>query len=947
MEENDFSGPSKASLETDAQYLQSEYDLVSKDNRLHINQSFSNLENIGFPNESSLSTWSIDSDFHKIVCQKQSINSIESKSQTTFLTLSSVQSFKESKEEMCFSQEFNDPDHCNDSYISLGVSPFFRFTSFQKENEVRRFLVYKNPSKIVKLRVAPRSFLKKSSHSFLVKNSGNFVKDIKLFDQDSVSAEKTPVNYVDSKSIHPFFLSKTLNNYVPISLINTKTSHRFNSKLFIVEAAPWPTVKNTHVKDYYNEIVVKDTPLFKGKKSNGKKESFFEDYYLGRYALLFDREKSILKKSFFYFSKLFYTLDDLKSVVSSVIPYDDLKRPCFNKIYKSLDDKFLSSDFYDVRLWISKYSPTRACEVLFSEYEVMKLRDWLMACKLGSNTIKISCVIASPKRHVLEKNQQICLNQLINYGTGSRNSTSFLDGINELRVLMNCQKKLYTKSQVSFARYILLTGPHGSYKSASVYAIAKELGFEIFEINSGSRRSGKDILNLVGEMSQSHLVNGEKVNNFNKSCFETKLDMSFRKQSLILIEEVDILYEQDKNFWGTVMNLVYKSKRPIIMTCTDINTIPSFFLEFQSIIYFNTAPVDLAANYLYLLSLSEGYIFSKEDLMHLYMSKGCDLRASILQLQFFTQISSNRSSELIQDIDMLVSDTSFKKIVFENMFLSSTEWSNDFCELLETEAFIGNRKHLDLIDDIFKNSLENIKLKDSFQIHGEIEKEKLFLDVHSDFLDTMSFCDYLSSKASFRCSVKELDLSNSDNLSSDTRHLDNLLGYDFLPSYRAYYTIYQSGYIYISLVIFIMSCFIFSNKLNDTDLDTLNICQYVSNAESLRVVLKGRYLVNMKELSIESLKVVFSPLLFSNIWNYDTIPNSINALSGFSLSVDIGPYVRDIIRSHKLYKKKKKKNTDDNDKRTTRSSSILDCNLRKLNKYNIKNEKAILDTWIE
>ncbi|KTW27993.1 hypothetical protein T552_01858 [Pneumocystis carinii B80] len=946
MEENDSCESSKTLLEADTQYLQSEYNLISRNKHLHVNQSFNNLENIEFSNESSFSTSSIDSDFHKIAYQKQSIGSIESKCQAT-LTLSSVQSFKENKEEMCSSQEFNDSGYCEDSYISLRVPPFFRLTSFQKENEVKRLLVYKNPSKIVKLKVAPRSFLQKSSHSFFVKNPRNFIKDIKLFGQDSVSAKKTSVNYDNLKSIHPFFLSKTLNSYVPISLINTKVPHRFNSKLFIIEAAPWPTAKNTHVKDYYNEIVLKDTSLFKGKKGIRKKESFFEDYYLERYALLFGREKPILKKSFFYFSKLFYTLDDLKSLVASIIPYDDLKRPCFDKIYKSLDNKFLSSNFYDVRLWISKYSPTRACEVLFSEYEVMKLRDWLTACKLGSNTIKISCVIASPKKHMLEKNQQICLDQFINYGTGSRNPKSFLDGINEFRTLMNRQKKLYTKSQVSFARYILLTGPHGSYKSASVYAIAKELGFEIFEINSGSRRSGKDILDLVGEMSQSHLVDGEKVSNFNKSCFKTKLDMSFRKQSLILIEEVDILYEEDRNFWDTVMNLVYKSKRPIIMTCTDINTIPGFFLEFQSIIYFSTAPADLAANYLYLLSLSEGYIFSKEDLMLLYISKGCDLRASILQLQFFTQIGRYRSSELIQDIDMPISNTSFKKIVFENMFLSSTEWSNDFCELLETETFVGNRKHLDLIDDIFKNSLENIKLKDSSQIHGEIEKEKLFLDVHSDFLDTMSFCDYLSNKTSFRCSVKEVDLFNSDSLSSDTRqyHLDNLLGYDFLPSYRAHYTVYQPGYIHISLAIFTMSCFIFSNKLNDTDLDTLNICQYVSNAESLRIVLKKRYGVNVKELNIDSLKVVFSPLLFSNIWNYNTIPNSINALSGFSLSVDIGPYIRDIIRFYKLYKRKK--DTDDSDKRTTRSSRILNCNLRKLNKYNIKDEKAILDTWIE
>ncbi|QSL66097.1 hypothetical protein MERGE_000472 [Pneumocystis wakefieldiae] len=126
-----------------------------------------------------------------------------------------------------------------------------------------------------------------------------------------------------------------------------------------------------------------------------------------------------------------------------------------------------------------------------------------------------------------------------------------------------------------------------------------------------------------------------------------------------------------------------------------------------------------------------------------------------------------------------------------------------------------------------------------------------------------------------------------------------------------------------------MSCFVFSNQLNDTDLDTLNISKYVSNVEFLCIALKGRFWVNMKELNIDSLKVVFYPLLFSNVWAYNMIPNSINALSEF------------------LFELISKKNTDDNDKRTTRSSSILDCNLRKLNKYNTKDQKAILDTWIE
>ncbi len=39
------------------------------------------------------------------------------------------------------------------------------------------------------------------------------------------------------------------------------------------------------------------------------------------------------------------------------------------------------------------------------------------------------------------------------------------------------------------------------------------------------------------------------------------------RQSIILLEEVDILFGEDSGFWPMVVNLIKDSRRPVIMTC--------------------------------------------------------------------------------------------------------------------------------------------------------------------------------------------------------------------------------------------------------------------------------------------------------------------------------------------------------------------------------------------
>jgi hypothetical protein len=139
---------------------------------------------------------------------------------------------------------------------------------------------------------------------------------------------------------------------------------------------------------------------------------------------------------------------------------------------------------------------------------------------------------------------------------------------------------------------IVLVGPSGVGKTAAAYACAAELGFEVFELYPGmKRRSGKDVESAVGALGKNHMVgaggsgggagSGRPAHALaalmrgaaateSASCEQTKVAAAKQaqaRQSLILLEEVDVLYEEDKGFWSAVIELAADSRRPLVLTC--------------------------------------------------------------------------------------------------------------------------------------------------------------------------------------------------------------------------------------------------------------------------------------------------------------------------------------------------------------------------------------------
>lgn len=385
-----------------------------------------------------------------------------------------------------------------------------------------------------------------------------------------------------------------------------------------------------------------------------------------------------------------------------------------SRLYKKLPSSQSAFDKAEceTQAWVQKYAPRCANDVLQQGREAILLRDWMKSLtvtsvdsgnKDSSSTRESS--VASKRHNIKSKRKKRRrVEELDGFIISSDEEAMQMDELTDSEAMPSspdrhsASKRTVIRagdtlgisrppSDTRTTNAVVISGPHGRGKTATVYALAQELDFEVFEINAGSRRSGRDVLDRVGDMTRNHLVhqsNGTEIEVANedllqlteslkqdlesgrqanmKSFFKPKLETGKRpkakavtksnqskveqptkkqnnqKQSLILLEEVDILFEEDKQFWMTTLGLILQSKRPIIMTCTDETLLPLEEMALYGIFRFVGAPEALVTDYLLLIGANEGHLLSPDALLALYRSKRCDLRASITELQFYCQM---------------------------------------------------------------------------------------------------------------------------------------------------------------------------------------------------------------------------------------------------------------------------------------------------------------------
>lgn len=192
--------------------------------------------------------------------------------------------------------------------------------------------------------------------------------------------------------------------------------------------------------------------------------------------------------------------------------------------------------------------------------------------------------------------------------------------------------KNYIANYKPGAKALLINGPPGCGKTSSVYAIANDLKLEVFELNASDDRNKDSIIATAGSAMQQGSIFGTK--------------------KLILLEEVDGISEsEDRGGITELVNLIPKSRYPVIMTANDPWDRKFSNLRAKSeIVTFNTPTYISLTKALEKITEIEKVTATKEVLTAIARRNGGDFRGAINDLQM---MSAGKRTVEEKDLDIL------------------------------------------------------------------------------------------------------------------------------------------------------------------------------------------------------------------------------------------------------------------------------------------------------
>lgn len=259
---------------------------------------------------------------------------------------------------------------------------------------------------------------------------------------------------------------------------------------------------------------------------------------------------------------------------------------------------------------------------------------------------------------------------------------------------------------------MLIFGPSGIGKTSSIHSLAKELNYELFELNASNFRDKESIEKILGGA--------------------VKQKSLFFKGKLILLDEIDGMSKDDRGGMTSLLKIIEDSSFPIIITSNDIeiNSLENLIKKVKLLEY-KRLNDDIVFSILKEICEKEGIIYDIKILEKLAESSKGDLRAAIIDLQ--TLVINGRLEDFnVEDFDRLKTENIIKvlNIIFSKNDINE---SKKYIELSDLDLVDISKRYISPVvfsnDNILSYWLEeNIPLQynsksltESFEILSKID----------------------------------------------------------------------------------------------------------------------------------------------------------------------------------------------------------------------------------
>ncbi|KAL3592423.1 hypothetical protein D5086_011063 [Populus alba] len=424
------------------------------------------------------------------------------------------------------------------------------------------------------------------------------------------------------------------------------------------------------------------------------------------------------------------------------------------------DSSYLScTNQLEDRLWMDKYQPKNATEVCGNDESVKLLSEWLCSWKQRGHQASTDTFSGD-----------VCDRQDADYTCSQSDSDS--ENNNEGASLKNV---------------LLITGPTGSGKSAAIYACAKEEGFKVLEVNASECRNGAVVKQRFGEALESHSLEwsqeihvepqSNKIAKFPSALPDGKLtpdsdskiievipilnkDDSLgattkcaSKEStiacgrgqlrhLILFEDVDITFTEDRGFVSAIQQIAEKAKGPVILTSNSENPVLPTSLDRLEVSFMMPSEKELLQQ-AYMVCSAEKVNIQPHLLEQVVEYCQGDIRKTFMHLQFWFQGKQIRKLLPGREAPRLFGPLKFDPEAGHRVLPKMMPWNfpSHLSELVEKEITNSlstmeeaNSVSMEVIEEDFedKEMQNNLKIHNYGKYSIEAKKEAMLNQNCSD-----------------------------------------------------------------------------------------------------------------------------------------------------------------------------------------------------------------------